>query len=173
MLGLKKNEVKLLPFNSNWKKSFVEEKKLLELLIGEHITGIEHFGSTAIPGIKAKPIIDILIGVRSLEDVEKFDAKKLGEADYYHLPRVQIEGKVLFAKFSDLKNLTRTHYVHIVEHGGDWWKEHLNFRDQLIANPSLAKEYETLKVKYATEYPDDVQAYTDAKEEFVESVLKR
>ena len=173
LLGIGKDEVKLVPHHKEWANLFKEEKKLLHSIIGEQTLGIEHFGSTAIKDIHAKPVIDIVVGVRTLGDVDRFDKKRLIiEADYYHLPRVQIDGKVVFAKFSDVKNLIRTHYLHIVEYEGDWWNKHLLFRDRLNADLTLRKEYETLKLTIAEEHSDDAKAYTDAKEAFIEKVLK-
>ncbi|WP_231687658.1 GrpB family protein [Bacillus sp. CHD6a] len=145
MLGVKKGEVFLVNHMDNWKRLFDKEKILLESIIRDKTKDIQHFGSTAIKGVKAKPIIDILIGVDSLMDVEMFNKEKLKEAGYHHLSRVHIEGKEVFAKFSDLENLTKTHILHVVEYDGNWWNKHILFRDYLNINPSVAKEYESLK----------------------------
>jgi len=173
LLGIGKDEVKLVPHHKEWAELFKEEKKLLHSIIGEQTLGIEHFGSTAIKDIHAKPVIDIVVGVRALGDVDRFDKKRLIiEADYYHLPRVQIDGKVVFAKFSDVKNLIRTHYLHIVEYEGDWWNKHLLFRNRLNESLELAKQYETLKLSQAKQFGDNVLAYTESKEAFIERVLE-
>ncbi len=100
---------------------------------------IQHIGSTAIDGIAAKPLLDILVGVKSMGDAQKFDKHKLKEANIYHLGRVEIEGKEVFAKFSNLENLTKTHVLHVVEYGGDWWQKHIFFRDYLNEHPEVAK----------------------------------
>ncbi|SET64839.1 GrpB protein [Oceanobacillus limi] len=117
--------------------------------------GHQHFGSTAIEGINAKPIIDILVGVESLDEVEKFDKERLKENGYYHLSKVSLEGKVVFAKFSNLDNLTKTHIMHIVKHNCTWWKEHTYFRDYLNEHPEKAREYEALKKRLALKYPNE------------------
>lgn len=172
MLGLGKGEVKLVPYDEDWANLYEKEKSLLQTIIGEHVLGIEHIGSTAIKGIHAKPVIDIVIGVNTLEDIEQFDKKRLIiEADYYHLPKVKVDGKVVFAKFSDLDNLIRTHYLHVVEYEGDWWKEYLQFRDRLNDSLELRKEYESLKLEAAGQFGDNVEAYTNLKETFVKKVL--
>jgi GrpB-like predicted nucleotidyltransferase (UPF0157 family) len=173
LLGLSKGEVKLVTHSFKWKKLFNEEKELLQSIIRESVTDIQHSGSTAIEGIQAKLIIDILVGVQSLKDVEKFDQEGLKEKGYYHLPRVKIEGKVVFAKFTDLKNLTKTHILHVVEINGDWWKEHISFRDYLNDNLETAKEYEVLKQSLASKYPHDERSYTDAKKRFVDDILSK
>lgn len=173
MLGVNKGEVKLVTHSPNWKKLFAEEKEILQSIIGENIHDIQHFGSTAIEGINAKPIIDILVGVGSLDEVEKFDKERLKENGYYHLSKVRLEGKVVFAKFSNLENLTKTHIMHIVEHNGTWWKEHTYFRDYLNENPEKAREYETLKKRLALKYLNEERLYTDEKKKFVDDILSK
>jgi GrpB-like predicted nucleotidyltransferase (UPF0157 family) len=171
MLGLNRNVVALVKHASNWTELFGEEKNLLNALVGEHVVDIQHIGSTAIDGISAKPLLDILVGVKSMGDAQKFDKHKLKEANIYHLGRVQIEGKEVFAKFSNLENLTKTHVLHVVEYGGDWWKTHIFFRDYLNEHPEVAKQYEALKIELAEAFPTDERSYTDGKKIFVEKIL--
>ncbi|MDP4550117.1 GrpB family protein [Alkalihalobacillus macyae] len=163
----------LVTHTDKCKRLFDKEKSLLETIIGDDARDIQHFGSTAIKGIEAKPIIDILVGVESLKDVEKFNKEKLKEAGYYHLSRVQIDGKEVFAKFTDLENLTKTHILHVVEYGDSWWKEHISFRDYLNTNESVAKEYESLKKYLVEKYSNDERSYTDEKKQFVDDILNR
>lgn len=172
MLGLNKGEVVLVNHSDEWKQLFDEERSLLHSVIGTHIIDIQQIGSTAIEGIEAKPIMDIMVGLNSLEDIDKFNMEKLKEVGYYHLPKVRIEGKTVFAKFTDLENLTKTHVVHVVEYRGDWWEEHLFFRNYLKENRTAAKEYEQLKKLLAEKYPNDERSYTNEKKKFVESILK-
>ena len=172
MLGLNRNVVRLTSYRQEWKELFEQEKELLESLIGEYVVDIQHIGSTAIEGIAAKPMIDVLIGLHSLDDVKKFDKYRLKNADIYHLGRVEIDGKEVFAKFSDLEELTKTHVYHVVEYGGDWWQQHTLFRDYLNEHPDVARQYETLKKKSALKYPDDERLYSDAKKVFVDDVLR-
>ena len=135
LLGLNRNVVRLTSYRQEWKELFEQEKELLESLIGEYVVDIQHIGSTAIEGIAAKPMIDVLIGLHSLDDVKKFDKHRLKKADIYHLGRVEIDGKEVLAKFSDLEELTKTHVYHVVEYGGDWWQQHTLFRDYLNEHP--------------------------------------
>ncbi|WP_409250875.1 GrpB family protein [Bacillus sp. SCS-153A] len=172
MLGVKKGEVFLLEHSNDWGKLYKTEKHLLEIILGDSVVDIQHFGSTAISGMKAKPILDLLIGVNSIKDIEQFDTARLKQEGYYHLPRVNIEGKQVFAKFIDLESLTKTHILHVVEYEGKWWKEHITFRDYLNSHPSAAKEYEALKIRLAEEHPDDEAAYTSKKKQFVDNILK-
>ncbi|NYF25843.1 GNAT family N-acetyltransferase [Sporosarcina sp. JAI121] len=173
MLGLNKGEVRLVPHATDWEEDFIMEKELLSEAIGMQVVDIEHMGSTSIKGIAAKPILDILVGVRSMDDVAKFDKKRLKEAGYYHLGRVEIEGKVVFAKFTNLEELTKTHVLHIVEYGGEWWQKHTFFRDYLNEHPDVAKQYETLKKELAVTYPDNESLYAEGKLKFVDEVLSR
>ncbi|MEK4713068.1 MULTISPECIES: GrpB family protein [Sporosarcina] len=171
MLGLNKDVVKLVEHTNNWKKLFKVEKSLLNSLVGEHVVDIQHIGSTAIDGIAAKPLLDILVGVRSMGDAQKFDKHKLKEANIYHLARVQIEGKEVFAKFSNLENLTKTHVLHVVEYGGDWWQKHIFFRDYLNDHPEVAKQYEVLKKEMAEAFPTNERSYAEGKKDFVDRII--
>lgn len=171
MLGLNKDVVKLVEHTNNWKKLFKVEKDLLNSLVGEHVVDIQHIGSTAIDGIAAKPLLDILVGIKSMGDAQKFDKHKLKEANIYHLGRVQIEGKEVFAKFSNLENLTKTHVLHVVEYGGDWWQKHIFFRDYLNDHPEVAKQYEVLKKEMAEAFPTNERSYAEGKKDFVDRIV--
>ncbi|MGP4071156.1 GrpB family protein [Piscibacillus sp. B03] len=173
MLGLQKGEVKLVPHNPEWTTNYQQEKALLESLVGEYIVGIEHIGSTAINGIKAKPIIDIMIGLQPLDNARDLELRTMQEGHYYRLQKQQLEGKVVFAKFPEIHegNAMKTHFLHVVEYDGDWWHEHIQFRDRLNNNLELAKEYEQLKLNLAEQHSNDVKSYTDQKLEFVKSII--
>ncbi|GEL76435.1 GrpB family protein [Tenuibacillus multivorans] len=174
MLGLNKGEVKLVPHNPEWTELFQQEKQLLNSLIGDVAVAIEHIGSTAIKGIKAKPIIDMMVGLKQLDNARDLDMRRMSEGAYYRLQRQTVEGKVIFAKFPELDSgrSTKSHYLHVVEYEGYWWKAHLKFRDRLNDNPNLAKEYEALKIKNAEKYKDDAFTYIEAKEWFVNMVIQ-
>ncbi|GAA0463807.1 GrpB family protein [Alkalibacillus silvisoli] len=173
MLGLNKGEVKLVRYNPEWPELFQKEKMTLEGLIEAEVLGIEHIGSTAIEGIQAKPIIDILIGLKELDDVQSLGVKRMSEANYYMLQQQNLKGKYVFAKFPYIKeeNYTKTHYLHVVQYEGDWWNAHIDFRDRLNETPELAKKYEKLKTDLAEAYPEDVITYSESKEQFIEDVL--
>ncbi|MGM7682874.1 GrpB family protein [Cytobacillus sp. Hm23] len=174
MLGVNKGEVKLVENKySQWNSLYLEEKETLDLLIGNYVKDIQHIGSTAIRSILAKPILDILVGVESLSDIQQFDTNVLKEEGYYHLSKVEIEGKEVFAKFFNLNTMTKSHILHIVEYKGEWWQQHTFFRDYLNNNPQMAKEYEALKKTLAIKYPNNVSAYSDEKNSFVAKVLSQ
>lgn len=172
MLGVNKGQVHLSEHSDIWHEQFAMEKMLLEEIIGEHVADIQHFGSTSINGISARPIIDVLIGVDSLDRVKQFNRKKLRKANIYQL-KVKLDGKVVFAKISDLENITKTHIYHVVEHEGELWKEHVRFRDYLNEHPKAAAEYEALKQKLAEKFAEDEKSYTDAKKAFVDQILEK
>ncbi len=169
--GVQREEVTLVPYDEAWGRKYEQERDLLISIIGEQIVAIEHFGSTAIKGIQTKPVIDILIGVETLAASDQFDRKALAQEKYYQLGQVEQEGKVVFAKFPALPDTRRTHYLHVVEHGGAWWKSHIGFRDALRNDLALAKEYEQLKKKLAAYYPNNVRAYTEEKEQWIQSIV--
>ncbi|MFC7366535.1 MULTISPECIES: GrpB family protein [Bhargavaea] len=171
MEGLPAGKVFLVDHDDRWKESFREEAVLLRQLLDPHVVAVEHIGSTAVPQLKAKPLIDLLIGLNDLADYGHFDFKALAARGYYRLRNDPIDGKRVIAKFRQLDPPVKTHVVHIVEHGGDWWQKHLLFRDRLRKDRGIAEDYERLKLKLAERHSGDERAYADAKLEFVERVL--
>jgi len=174
MIGLKRGTVKLVPHNSKWAELFEEEKYLLKKTFGDTILAIEHIGSTAIPGIPAKPIIDINIGVKSLE-VARDMKEKFEKLGYEHRPFVpgktkdDLKWQELYVKGPEEK---RTHYVHVTVFGGSYWKNDLLFRDFLRKNSERAKQYAKLKEQLAEKYADNRAIYTENKEQFINETLE-
>jgi len=174
MIGLKRGTVKLVPHNPEWLELFEWEKQLLKNTFGNTIIAIEHIGSTAIPDIPAKPIIDMNIGVESLEIArdmkEKFE--KLG---YIHRPFVpghtkkELKRRELYVKGPEAK---RTHHAHVTVYGNNYWKNDLLFRDYIRNNPVRAKQYAELKKELAEKYADDRETYTKNKEQFINDTLE-
>ena len=172
-------EVEIRPYDPRWVRLFEDEKAhLLACLPAELIRRIEHFGSTAVPGLAAKPIVDMLVEVTNLEQT-KVQIAPILEAqgyDYFWRPTIGDDGPPFYAWFikRDLQTGTRTYHIHMVEggeeFGGHW--DRLLFRDYLIAHPNVAKEYELLKTRLAAEFPRDRAAYTRAKTEFIERVTR-
>jgi L-amino acid N-acyltransferase YncA/GrpB-like predicted nucleotidyltransferase (UPF0157 family) len=165
-----KEEVIIVPYNSDWPKMFEEEKKhLFNCLPAELIKRIEHFGSTAIPGLSAKPIIDILVEVASLEETKKTVVPILTAQryEYFWRPTHGNNGLPFYAWFikRDASG-KRTHHIHMVEREFEHW-ERLFFRDYLIEHPRLIKEYQLLKLHLSEKFPNDRIAYTDAKTKFI------
>ncbi len=175
MIGLQRGTVKLSPHNPEWAELFEQEKKLLINTFGDPILAVEHIGSTAIPGIPAKPIIDMNVGVASLE-VARVMKEKFEALGYEHRPFVpgqtkeDLQRQELYVKGSEER---RTHYVHVMVHGSDHWKDDILFRDYLRQHPSRARQYAELKGKLATKHADDRTAYTKGKEQFIQETLRR
>ena len=173
MIGLKRGTVKLAPHNPKWVKLFEEEKQLLERTFGDTILAIEHIGSTAIPGIPAKPIIDINIGVKSL-DVARSMKEKFEKLGYEHRPFVpgktkdDLKWQELYVKGPETR---RTHHVHVTVFESNYWKNDLLFRDFLRKNHKRAKQYAELKEQLAQKHADDRETYTKSKEQFINETL--
>lgn len=168
-------DVQIVPYNHAWPRMFAEEKgQLLDSLPVELIRRIEHFGSTAIPGLSAKPIVDLLVEVTSLEDT-KMRIVPVLEArgyDYFWRPTHGDDGPPFYAWFIKRDSAgIRTHHIHMVEKDFEHW-DRLLFRDYLIQRPDIAKEYEALKSSLARDYPRDREAYTNGKTEFVARVTQ-
>jgi GrpB-like predicted nucleotidyltransferase (UPF0157 family) len=169
-------DVSIMPYNSDWPRMFEREKfHLLNCLPRELIGRIEHFGSTAIPGLFAKPIIDILVEVASLEETKKKIAPVLESQgyDYFWRPSFGDDVPPFYAWF--IKRDTRgdrTHHIHMVERDFEHW-DRLFFRDYLIEHPDLAKEYQNLKLRLAKDHPKDRVAYTNGKTEFIVRITER
>lgn len=163
-------EIAIVPYDPAWPLMFEREKNhLLSCLPNHLIRRIEHFGSTAIPNLSAKPIVDILVEVTSLEETKKRIAPVLEAQgyDYFWRPTAGDDTPPFYAWFikRDIKG-SRTHHIHMVENDFEHW-DRLLFRDYLIAHSEIAQEYETLKLNLSRIYPNDRVAYTKGKTEFI------
>lgn len=174
MIGLKRGRVKLSRYSTEWRKLFEQEKRRLKRNFKNVIIAVEHIGSTAVPGVPAKAIIDMNIGVKSLAIARRMKEQfeKLG---YEH--RAFISGRtpeglrrqVLFCKNSGGRC---THHVHVTKYGNDYWQEGILFRDYLKRHPAVAREYARLKKRLAEKYPGDRERYTNCKDRFIKQILK-
>ena len=167
VLGLQRGTVTLSPHREEWHLLFDEEQSSILHAIGEHVIAIEHVGSTAICGIVAKPILDVMVGVPTFEDGEKC-VVALNKLDYEYKGENGVPGRHFFGKGSP-----RTHHLHMVAADSNFWKHHLLFRDYLISNRQVAEEYNNLKLDLAARFPRDREAYTNGKEAFVMRVLRQ
>ena len=171
MLGLKRGVAKLCDHQASWDESANEIIHKLKEIFGNVALDIQHVGSTSIMHIKAKPIIDIAVGVRSFDDIPNI-LPRLEEAGIYQSILHAVPNDVLYV-IGDFDDDTRTHHIHIVEYDRMQWKNYINFRDYLSANPSVAKQYETLKIELVARNENDRNTYTDGKEEFINHTLRK
>jgi GrpB-like predicted nucleotidyltransferase (UPF0157 family) len=171
-------DVAIVPYDPRWPELFRREKEhLLACLPTELIRRVEHFGSTAVPGLAAKPVVDLLVEVTDLQATRTRIAPMLAAQgyDYFWRPTHGDDGPPFYAWFikRDAGSGTRTHHIHMVEsHFAEHW-DRLLFRDYLIEHPRVAREYEGLKFRLASAYPNDRVAYTKGKTEFVVRVTEQ
>lgn len=162
-------DVQLRPHDPAWTSAFQAERDRLDALLPATFIGIEHIGSTAIPGLLAKPVVDILAGVGSMAI-----AAGIGPALLFfgYTTSAEFNASLLdrqwFMRWADGH---RTHHLHVVVHEGAVWNERLRFRDLLCTRPGLAAAYADLKRRLAAEHRGDREAYTDAKASFVRAAL--
>jgi len=166
MIGLKRGTVKLLPHDKKWASTFEKEKERLLGNLGKYIVDIQHVGSTSVPGLDAKPIIDMAAGLKRFKDAKKLikPLDKLG----YHFYR-EFQKQILFAKGPDAK---RTHYLHVMRYNGAKWKTDKLFREYLASHPKRAKQYASLKKQLAKQHPDDREKYSTGKDKFIKETIK-
>jgi GrpB-like predicted nucleotidyltransferase (UPF0157 family) len=167
------DEIEIVDYDPGWPILFDEEAKRLRAALDPSlVVGLEHFGSTAIPGLSAKPIIDILIAVRSLADARAGFVEALGKLDYIHWAENPKTDRMFFVKGMPPFGTGRSHHVHVTEPGGEMWQR-LAFRDYLRDHPKEARTYERLKRRLAAEHLADREAYTGAKSAYVETVMRK
>lgn len=168
-LGLKRGKVELFDHDILWENNAKETIIELKEIFGDTARDIQHIGSTAIKHIKAKPIIDIVVGINELDKLEDF-IDELTKNNYFHRPFK--EDDVLFTK-GDLKEETRTHHIHIVKYGSDVWNNQIIFRDYLNNNVKEAKNYEKLKIDLQKANKNNRVKYTEKKESYIISIIEK
>jgi len=159
-------DVELVPHNPDWSHQADEEAQRIMAGLTFPIVGIYHIGSTSVAGIKAKPILDLVMEVENLEDV--IQAEPEFEAiGYINKGEYGIPGRQFFTRDT---NENRTHHLHVFQIGHPDIERHIVFRDFLRANPDAAREYEKLKEKLAKRFPKQSSNYTAAKSDFILSM---
>jgi GrpB-like predicted nucleotidyltransferase (UPF0157 family) len=167
--GAIREPIRLVPYQAEWPIAFAAAQRRLLALFPQDLRALEHIGSTAIPGMPAKPIVDLLAGVDSMAVADELFEQVLAHG--YTTSRAFNEMLPDRRWFMRSVNGHRTHHLHIVVLGGPTWYKHLLFRDRLRSNAALAQSYARLKSELAARFEHDREAYTDAKSEFVASVL--
>ena len=160
--------VRIVPYDPSWPGLFNQERATLAQVLAPWLAGpIEHVGSTAVPGLVAKPVIDIMVAVESLA-ASRPAISVLPEVGYQYFP-YRPDVMHWFCKPSAA---FRTHHLHLIPFGSRLWTERLVFRDYLRGHSATAAEYAELKRQLAVKFEFDREAYTDAKGEFIQRVLK-
>ncbi len=157
-------KVEVVPPCSDWRAQFEAEADRIHAALADCCIMVHHIGSTSIPNIYAKPIIDIVLEVADVADLD-CRAPALAGIGYEAKGELGIPGRRYFRKNSAAG--VRTHQIHAFQNGSDGAKRHLAFRDYMIAHPSIAQSYSDLKRSLATQFPHDIEAYMDAKDPFI------
>jgi len=161
-------KVEIRSYSENWIDMFMEEAEKLNVIFEHEMIAIDHIGSTSVPGLKAKPIIDIMAVVKDIHNVDKYniEMRKIG-----YVPKGEngIVQRRYFQKGGD----NRTHHVHIYQIGSSEITRHLAFRDYLIAHPDEMKKYGTLKQNLAYQFPYNIDSYIEGKDAFVKDMERK
>lgn len=166
-LGLQRGIVRLATHHPAWKALYAAEAARLRAALGERALAVEHVGSTAVAGLRAKPILDIMVGVASL-DATKGIVRDLETIGYERLPAGDLPGRQYLVLGQG--EVRRVH-LSLSEPASAFWHDHLLFRDRLQADPAMATEYERIKMALAARFPNDRLAYTEGKDAFISRVL--
>ena len=170
----KSDGVELIAYQPQWPAMAQAEIQLLrQKLPKQHVLDIQHVGSTAIPGLSAKPVIDIQIAVYSLSAIQSTAIVALKELGYEYWDKNPDQERMFFAKGMPPFGEKRTYHVHIVEPSSRHWREKLLFRNYLRTHPEVAHEYEILKAELAQKHTYDREQYTSAKTEFINKILSK
>lgn len=155
----------VVDYNANWSNQYEQEKQRILLALGDTVTNIQHIGSTSVPGLAAKPVIDMLLGLKQIPPL-LMQVSRLEAIGYSYYGELGIPGRHYFRK-----GIPRTHQIHAVLTDGEFWERHILFRDFLRNNSQAAQRYETLKRKLAKEFECDRTRYTDSKTPLIEQLL--
>ena len=159
------DHVELVDHDPSWAELFEEERVRLAPIFDGQVVAIEHIGSTSVPDLCAKPIVDVLVGLRDLELTDEH-IEAMRRLGYDYMGEHGLPGRLFFRKEP------RTHHVHVVEHGGDHWERQLTFRDTLRSDEEERRRYDAFKRRLAAE-GHSRDAYTELKTPFIREVEAR
>jgi GrpB-like predicted nucleotidyltransferase (UPF0157 family) len=162
---MSQRELAVVDYDTEWPRSFETERRLLSRALGKVALAIHHIGSTAVPGLAAKPIIDILIEVTSPEALDTLN-QEMSELGYEPRGEYGIPGRRFFEKGGD----NRTHHIHAFRRGDFNITRHIAFRDYLRLHPEIAREYGELKKAIAATCWNDIERYCDRKDAYVKQL---
>lgn len=164
--------VEIKDYNPNWKEKGLTLKKELYMLLSPFgVSQAEHIGSTSIPGLPAKPIIDVMAEIQTFEQIHEISGL-LTSNDWHYVPH-ELDNKPWRRFFVKVKDDKRFAHLHLIRAGEERWEKQLLFRDSVRGNLHLLDEYKNLKLKLAQEFMHDREAYTEAKSAFIKRVLEQ
>lgn len=168
-VGLRRGTVRVAHYTELWADEFERERERLDTRLGVRLLAIEHIGSTSIPGLASKPLIDMQAAVESLDQVDDI-LDVLETMGYAVIPERVYPDRVFLPKGPEQR---RTHHLNLVLLDSDRWRDPVTFRDRLRSDPVVRDEYAALKSRLAALHPNDRDAYTDGKADFIAAVLGR
>lgn len=166
-IGLKRGAVRLEKHDAAWDASAREVIGTLKSILGADAADVQHVGSTAIPEIEAKPIVDIAVGVHAFEDMRRHDGELVERGISFR--KEEFGDQLLYVMGTDE---ARTHFIHVVPWQGEAWRNYIAFRDYLNAHPGAAREYSDLKRALAEMYPNDRESYLAGKAPLIERLIR-
>lgn len=158
--------VEVVPYNTDWPSLFKLEADEITAILGQEVVAIHHIGSTAIPRIAAKPIIDVMVEVHDIGKIDRFN-NTMVERGYKPKGEFGIAGRRFFIKGGDA---SRTHHIHMFQSGNTELQRHLDFRDYMIVHPEDAEAYARLKEELARKFPTDIEGYCAGKDGMIEEI---
>jgi GrpB-like predicted nucleotidyltransferase (UPF0157 family) len=166
-LGLESGVVRIVEYDERWPSMFTAEAQRVLWACGVLPLRLEHIGATAVPGLCAKPVLDILAGRPAAASASDYIVP-LQRVGYEHRGEQGLEGREFFRR-----GQPRAYHLHMVEVDGVLWRQYLVFRDYLCAHADAARRYADLKRSLAARFPQDREAYVDGKTAFVQEILRR
>jgi GrpB-like predicted nucleotidyltransferase (UPF0157 family) len=169
VLGVDFGKVKVVPYRPEWAAIYVRERDLIQAALDGAIAGIEHIGSTSIPGMPSKPILDIMVIMHCNAEIGQL-VDGLCTIGYHYEPDEPVPERHFFVK-PPLPVPHRTHHLSLTTAGSSFWRNNVAFREYMLNHADEAVEYGALKTDLATRHPDDRAAYTAAKQPYIRRVL--
>lgn len=164
------SKVEVVLHDPRWRDAFEAEAERVAAALGENVVAVHHIGSTAIPDIYAKPVVDLLVEVKDVTEVDG-RSSAMESLGYEVMGEYGIPGRRYFRK--DDREGIRTHQIHVFETGSAQVERHLAFRDYMIAHPEDAREYSELKRRLAEEHPQSMNGYMDGKDGFIKEIDRK
>ena len=163
--------VQVVDYDKEWPKQFTAIKKMLNKELADSVVSIEHVGSTSVPSLAGKPILDIDIVISSMEEFPNIKRQLTNRLDYIHVGNQGVEGREVFER--SYKDEFMAYHLYVCVWGSPPYRYHIEFRDYLRTHPEAVKEYAQLKRVLAVKHADNLMAYFHEKSQFVEKILQK